>query len=256
MKTRRYLFLICIFFSSAMYAAPNVIKAVKNELTALTEYARHMVCDYQNGKPVHSLVAHYLDERNYSQMKVFLSAEQHERILTGAQLVDYTFQLSNNPQSIHACFAHFCNELMVIRQSVCNGTVAAKRKVPKKDYAAIERNSLHVQTDHASVAHDPVSTKEMDEAFSDLLKGMSEGDQKKLEDAMEALQNPVPSLLGVLMENKGKIAMGLVTLYAVLAKANDWPPYDKKPEPIQATWRSWLGEQATQVGETISMMGG
>lgn len=254
MKTRRYLFFIYIFLCSSLHAAPNAIKAVRNELIMLTQHARSMVCNYQNGKPVHSLVAHYLDERNYSNTKSSLSVEQHERILTAAQLVDYTFQLSNNPQSINSCFINFCNELMSVRQSVCNGTIAAKRKVPKKDYGAIERSSLH-KADHASSSHNPVATKEMDKAFSELFQGMSETDQKRLDDVMEALQNPVPSLLDILLQNKGKIAMGLATVYAVLAKANDWPPYDKKPKPIEATWRSWLGEQATQVGEVMLMNG-
>jgi hypothetical protein len=254
-KTRQVLLCTYIFFSSSLYAAPNMIKAVKNEFVSFTEHAQSMLCDYQNGKPFKSLVAHYLDEQNYINAKLFLSTEQHARILKSAELFDQAVQASDR-LLIHSCFTNFCNELMNVRQAVCNVTVAAARTAPKQAYNIVAKNSVPETPKYTSVHRNPVNTNDIDAMFPDLLRNMSEGDQKQFNQVMEALANPEASVFDLLLENKGKIAMGLVTLYALFAKAHDWPPYDKKPKPAKVTWRTWLADQATQVSDTVCMMGG
>lgn len=255
MKTRQVLLCIYIFFSGSLYAVPNMIKAVKNEFISFTEQAQRMLCDHQNGKPFKSLVAHYLDEQNYIHAKLFLSAEQHARILQSAELFDQAVQASDK-LLIHSSFINFCNEIMNVRQAVCNVTVAAPRAVPKQMHHPVTKNNVHEAMNYTSAHRNPVNTNDIDAMFPDLIRNMSEGDQKQFNHVMEVLANPEVSMFDLLLENKGKIAMGLVTLYALFAKAYDWPPYDKKPKPVELTWRMWLTDQAIQMGDTICMMGG
>jgi len=216
-----------------------------------------MLYDYQNGKPARSLVAHYFDEHNYVHLKPLLSVGQHERIIQLVQAFDAARGLASGVSgqpSVQQCFANLRHEFEGIKKSIFNSPVTAQRKVSKKDYREIELQASPKTVASKSPIVERSSGNETNNALAGLLPTMSAEQYKEIEHLMEGLEDPLPSLVNLLLDNKGKVATGLVALYALLAKANDWPPYNKKPIPQKVSWKVWIKNQIAETGETIMMM--
>lgn len=133
--------------------------------------------------------------------------------------------------------------------SMYAGATRSPRKVSKKNYKVLDQNALHVATKK------PASNNTMDEAFEQFVNGMSDQDRERIEHAMQSFnKNPASLVFEQIMQHKEKIVLGLVTGYALLAKANNWPPYDKKPHIEKIGWGSWIESKLQGATEFMNVL--
>ena len=148
----------------------------------------------------------------------------------------------------------FLSTVLCAHASLKARPTRSPRKVPKVDYRALEKNALHTHKQQS--AKDQNDHEEnIDDVFEQFLTSMSDQDRANIEKVMQTCtKNPAALLFEQVLQHKEKIALALVTVYALLAKANDWPPYDKKPKPEKVGLASWLKNNVYWAGDMLAAL--
>lgn len=230
----------------SVYAVPGMVRA-RQELSALVTEAAEMIGDYRNtGGQAMPAIADVSHGQLYSFVEDSipaahsqLSQEQRRDLYTIAQLFDTAFTLNDRTareKAIAALYKRLQECISQVSGESLGGEGERLAAGPSKKLSKQKRKELLWETVGQERTNKP--TAPQPQAVKDQAPGIEqEGDGD--------------GVLQWVLDNKQLVITGLATVYSLLARYNDWPPFNKpeaqaaNSQPAQvnapaATAQGWL----------------
>ncbi len=204
MKNRPFRWiLISIFFLHSNVHALSLLAQGKEDLVALKTHARENVNSSNAGSVPHSILAYFLDQNNCIGAKCLLSVERQVELFHALDQFDHAVTIPNKiarTKSLVAAYGNIERNVDSLLFESCGAGRRRARQVPK-------------------VGHKKATAKKKSKTVK----------RKKVNHLPEMEPDSFMQIIyDFLSEHKWDIGMGLLAIYSLLAKANDWPPFDKQ----------------------------